>query len=143
MKYLCQPIIPSIPAALQASTGHQSGASQACASSCRARASALWERRPSKRVTVGCCNLPLAGNSWVIPQSQPLRSRQASGRALRYSSVPATVFQVLPPRPDPRLGSVALTYSYHFALQQGKEEHEFKHTTFRLAVARHSVSYLE
>jgi len=79
-------VFPSVPSALYAPPGLQSRASRASISSCRARASVLWQRLSSKRVTVGPYSPRRIGNSRIVPavltrhlQSSPItcRARQS------------------------------------------------------------------
>ena len=59
-------MFPIVPSTLWAPPP-QSRASRASVSSCRARASVLWERLQSKRVTVGPYSPRRIGNSRIVP----------------------------------------------------------------------------
>ena len=93
-------VFPSVPSALYAPPGLQSRASRASRasiSSCRARASVLWERLSSKRVTVGPYSPRRIGNSRIVPavltrhlQSSPItcRARQSPTGPGRHPELP-------------------------------------------------------
>jgi len=90
-------VFPSVPSTLYAPPGLQSRASRASISSCRARASVLWERLSSKRVTVGPYSPRCIGNSRIVPavltrhlQSSPItcRARQSPTGPGRHPELP-------------------------------------------------------
>lgn len=95
-------------------------ASRACASSCGARASVLWERLPSERVTAGPCSpLPIGSSRRALagrlssaaptrqlempaaPASRP-RAVSYCRRTLRYppTSAPLQVLPLIPSGPE-------------------------------------------